>query len=377
MANQFRLVSSDSHVIEPPTLWSERTSKRFVDRAPRIVSEEHGDWWYIDGVRMRSFSPGIQPGVRFQGQDKLRWEGRFAEVRPGAYVPSERVKDLDMDGVSAEVLYPTIGLVFFHLQDSELVSAISKVYNDWIAEFTSAFPKRLKGLALVNLDDVQEGVGELKRAAKLGLAGALISVYPGEERSYALPLYEPFWAAAQDLAMPLSLHFATNRLALHSAAGPQNRLPTINQTPSALADIEHWVKLSLADIIFAGVFERYPKLKVGSVEHEVGWAAHFVRAMDYAYTQRLLRKDWHRFKGSALPSDFFHRNVFMSFQEDQLGIQLRSVIGVDTLMWGSDFPHIESTFPRTREILGEILEGVPEGEQQRIVGGNAALLYRL
>jgi predicted TIM-barrel fold metal-dependent hydrolase len=145
--------------------------------------------------------------------------------------------------------------------------------------------------------------------------------------------------------------------------------------PSLLANADHWVRVSLGHVIFTGVFERYPRLRIGSVEHELSWVPHFLERLDYTYTQRARRPWWYRFKGSMLPSDFFHRNVFLSFQEDYLGIRDRAYIGVDALMWGSDYPHTEATFPRSRQILGRILEGVPDEEQRQITVTNAARLY--
>ena len=128
-------------------------------------------------------------------------------------------------------------------------------------------------------------------------------------------------------------------------------------------------------MIFSGVFERHPKLRVGSVEHEVCWSPFFLSQMDYTYTERPLRGDWHRFAPGVLPSDFFRSNCFVSFQEDAVGIRTRDIFGVHTLMWGSDYPHTESTFPRSREIVGKILADVPEDEQALIVRDNAAKLY--
>jgi hypothetical protein len=136
------------------------------------------------------------------------------------------------------------------------------------------------------------------------------------------------------------------------------------------------VRLSLGHMIFSGVFERYPGLRVGSVEHELSWIPHFLDRLDYTYTQRAHREGWIRFKNEALPSDFFHRQVFLSFQEDQLGLRDRDLIGVDQLMWGSDYPHTESTFPRSQEILQRILAGVPESERQQMTSANVARLYQ-
>ena len=137
-----------------------------------------------------------------------------------------------------------------------------------------------------------------------------------------------------------------------------------------------------ADVIGAHylqrVFQRYPKLQIGSVENELSWAPNFLDRLDYTYTQRTIREGWwDRFTGDKLPSEYFHSNVFMGFQEDGLGIRLRDVIGVDNLMWGSDYPHAESTFPRSRQILEEILEGCTEEEKAKIAGGNVARVYNL
>jgi predicted TIM-barrel fold metal-dependent hydrolase len=143
-----------------------------------------------------------------------------------------------------------------------------------------------------------------------------------------------------------------------------------------LANADHWVRVSLGHLILTGVFERHPRLRVGSVEHELSWVPHFLDRLDYTYTQRARREGWHRFKDDSLPSDFFHRNVLLSFQEDGLGIRDRALIGVDQLMWGSDYPHTESTFPRSRLILERILAGVPTDEQRKITQSTAARLYR-
>lgn len=222
---------------------------------------------------------------------------------------------------------------------------------------------------MVNVDDVAEGVRELARAARLGLAGAMIPVYPLPERPYSLPAYESFWAAAQDLGMPISLHTATHR------PGPGlATLDNASQTATQRANIDYWVRCSLSDLIYAGVFERYPKLTVVAVEFELAWVPYFLRQLDYVYRERQQQATY-RFKDQMHPSDFFHRNVAVSFQEDELGIQLRQLIGVDNLMWGSDYPHAESTWPESQRILERILADVPEPEQAKIAGANAARLY--
>ena len=286
---------------------------------------------------------------------------------PGGYIPEEHVKDMDVDGIDVSIVYPTAGLLWFRVEDSELLSAIFRAYNDWLAEFCKPFPKRLKGIGIINVDDVQDGVKELERCANMGLAGGMITVYPPEGRGYNLPEYEPLWAAAEDLEMPLSLHIITNRLESPDSA-----------TVAYHSNRDHWVRMSLARMILTGVFERHPKLQVGSVEMELAWVPHFLERIDYNYTQTALGiTSPYRFKEDMLPSDYFHRNVFLGFLEDSLGIRMRDFIGVDQLMWGSDYPHVESTFPKSQEMLEEMLADCTEGEKAKIAGGNAARVYRL
>ena len=127
----------------------------------------------------------------------------FANVRPGGYIPEEQIKDMDLDGIDVSILYPTLGLQLFKVPDSELLTAVFKTYNDWLGEFCHAAPKRLAGIAMINVDDVEVAVAELERCHKLGFIGGMITVYPPEDRRYDSPVYEPLWATAQDLGMPL------------------------------------------------------------------------------------------------------------------------------------------------------------------------------
>jgi predicted TIM-barrel fold metal-dependent hydrolase len=367
------LISSDSHIVEPPDLWTERIERSFRERAPRVVREPGGDWWYIDGKRSMSFL-GVQTGDRFhKDATDLIIEARFADVRPSAYDPHRYVTENQGDGVVGSVVYPSEGLLAYGIPDSALCSAVMAAYNDFIAEFCAAEPRRLRGIALVNVDDPRQAVREMERCRRLGLAGAMISVLPPADRAYDLPLYEPLWSASVDLAMPLAMHVATGR----AAASVDARSEGVTRvSPSAFYLQDHFVRKSLGEMIFSGVFERHPQLRVGSVEHEVAWIPFFLAQMDYTYTDRPVRGDWHRFADpDARPSHYFHRNCFVSFQEDAMGLRMRDAVGIGTLMWGSDYPHTESTFPRSREITREILAGVPEAEQALILRENAARLF--
>jgi predicted TIM-barrel fold metal-dependent hydrolase len=364
------ILSSDSHVFEPPDLWTTRIDTAFRDRAPRmqringvdqLVVEEHQ---VIAGIGLIS-----NAGARFEAPETISSQGRFEDVHQGGYDPAQHLQDMQIDGVAGEVLYPSQGLFYFKVADTRLMSAIFRAYNDWLAEFCRTDPERLKGIAMINLDNVQDGIKELERTAKMGFAGAMITEYPLEDRRYDQPEYEPVWAAAQALDMPLSLHTATRRQGKIRGAGEK-----MLRDASSRATKVFYPATSMCDMIFAGVFERYPNLKLAIVEFELAWVPHLLSSMDYTYRERH-EEAFYRFKDGWRPSDFFHRNVFLSFQEDEVGIRLRDIIGVDNMMWGSDYPHSESTFPQSRQILAQILAGVPEDECAKIVGGNTARLY--
>ena len=374
---EHRIISSDDHIFEPQDLWTSRiTQGEFKDRIPHVVRADDGsDWWYCDGNKLSSAFSATQAGLRFEDPEKLTLRGsatNYDNVLAGSYDPVEHVKDMDIDGVDVGIIYPTIGLFLYGIPDGRLLNTVFSTYNDWLADFCSTDPNRLLGIAMVNVDDVQVGIKELERCAKLGFRGAMISVYPQEENSYDNPMYEPLWAAANEIGMPLSLHVGTNR------PGPGQEFQNIETVrPAFTANTDHWSRVSAAHMIFSGVFERYPKLQVGIIEVELSWVPHFLDRMDYAYQER--PREWapYRFKNGMIPSDFFHLNTFLSFQEDAVGIRLRDIIGVDKLAWGADYPHPESTWPRSREILAEILVDCTEEEKAKIVGLNASRLYKI
>ena len=382
--SSYRVISQDNHVQEPHDLWTSRAELKFKERVPHVESLEDGDFWFCDGHKIHSAAGSANVGNRFIDPDNKRSGNRINDAHPGGYIPEEHVKDLDIDGQDVSIVYPTTGFMLYAVPDSKLLDSICRSYNDWVGEFCRAFPKRLKGIAMLNVDDVQVGIKELERCHKMGYIGAMIPVYPSESQLYDNPAYEPFWAAAQDLGMPLSLHIASNRYSPVQELGDRGD----NARPAFHCSVAYWPQMSLADIIFSGVFERYPRLQVGSVEHELSWVPHFLDRLDYTYTDRMppkidpsqRRPSAHpmvRLKDGVLPSDFFHSNCFLGFQEDALGIRDRHIIGVDNLQWGADYPHAESTFPRSREILENILAGCTEEEKAKIVGGNAEKIYRL
>jgi predicted TIM-barrel fold metal-dependent hydrolase len=362
------MLSSDSHVIEPPDVWTARVPEEHRAVVPRVEEEDDADWWFVDGLRRVSYSGPSAAGLRFEGGPAaLDREIKFAESLPGGHLPELHVKENEADGVWGSVLYPSVGILVYFIESPAALRAAARAYNDWVAEFCSAAPERLKGVAILDVDDVGNAVGELGRARELGLATAMIPVTPLPGRAYDDPSYDPLWAAAQDHDVPLAFHIGTVRDPV-ARAGMNSR--------AGLATQHKFVDETIARLIFGGVFERFPRLHIVSVEFESGWAPHLIERMDFAYLQRRHWEGTVRFEDGAIPSDFFHRNVFLSFQEDPVGIELRTRIGVQNLMWGSDYPHAESTFPRSRAIVEDVMGDLPADERSAITCGNTARLYR-
>ena len=368
-----KIVSSDDHVFEAADLWSTRIEAKYSDRAPRIVRIDDADQWVCDDHRLAGMATGSQTGVRIDDPKRISRSDTYENVRPGGYDPDQRLKDMDVDGVEVSIIYPTVCLLLHSVPDSDLLTSVFRCYNDWIGEFCNAHPKRLKAIATLNIDDLDLAIKEMARCAKMGFAGAMITVYPHEDRSYFSSDYDPLWAAAQDLDMPISLHSGTNR----PGPGQGQGFGSPQITAAFTGNMDHWIRMSLSHMIYSGVFQRFPKLMVGSIETELSWIPHFLDRLDFTYTQRSKPPGWYNMTEAMLPSQYFHRNVFVSFQEDSLGIRLRDVIGVDKLQWGSDYPHHESTWPYSLRILDEILSECTEEEKAKISGGNAARLYHL
>jgi len=157
--------------------------------------------------------------------------------------------------------------------------------------------------------------------------------------------------------------------------GPGEKDGLAELTGAGRSTTDYWVRYSLSAMIFAGVFDRYPLLKVGSVEHEAAWIPHWLKQMDFTYVERpVFTKGWKSAEG-LMPSDYWKRNMFVEFMEDDLGVQLRDRIGVENMLWGSDYPHAEATFPRSQQFLGRMFAGVPEADLRKITSDNAAKMF--
>jgi predicted TIM-barrel fold metal-dependent hydrolase len=296
--------------------------------------------------------------------------GTYADARPGGWDPARRLPDMALDGVEAEVLYTTLGFRLFWLKDAALQRACFHVYNDWLAADCSYAPRRLKGLALVSLYDPKEGAQELERCARLGHKGAMIWCSPPADQPYSSEIYDPFWAAAQDLDMPVSLHAITGMERIPWEYGAEQRAMRSTVTP-------HEIEKSFSVLILSGVLERFPRLKIVSAENNCGWLPYYLQRMDRGFARfgpSGTVTPWPT-KLTLKPSEYFRRQMYCTFIDDSFGVASRHWIGVDNVMWSSDYPHTASTWPHSRDIIARDFKDVSEVEKRKIVRENAAQLY--
>ena len=369
MANE-RIISADSHVNPPKDLWISRAPGKLRERAPRVESTPQGDFWIVDS--QISGAIGLDASAGRKPEDFKAFGLTYKEMRPGSYDADARLADMAIDGVDAEVLYFG-GPVTQLANDTELRMFVIRTYNDWMAELSEAAPGRLIGLAHIPLLDLDEAVTELRRIAKLGIKGFHVDPFPDERggKPFWDPAYEPFWSAVEESGLPMSFHIV----------GPRNqnvRETFMNPTPGVKETFIAIAPMSICEVVstlvFTGILERHPKLKFVLVECGIGWIPYFVERMDQTFEK-------HRFWTKSIigekPSAYWYRQGHATFIRDLAGVAARHRAGLRNIMWSTDYPHSDSTWPKSREALAEHFADVPADERALIAGGNAAALYQL
>lgn len=372
--NSYPLLDADSHVSEPLNLWKERLPNKYRDIAPQMHTEYEGKpgaWWWIEKDRQpHNVILGFGGNKSIDEMKEMLKNFSYAGAHQGGWDPVQRLKDMDQDGVAGDVLYTTLGFRMFWIRDPAFQRACFAVYNDWLAEFCKHAPKRFKGLALISLHDPKQAAKDLQECAKKGLAGAMIWASPPDEMPFYADIYDDFWAAAQDLRMPLSIHeFAGLRwVDWDSNAKKRFIAGAINS---------HEAEATFATLILSGVLERFPGLKVVAAELNCGWLAYFLARIDGHAATRALRVHGSAFETrlTLSPRQYFNRQLYATFINDDYGIAHRHEIGVDNIMWSSDFPHSATFWPHSREKIEKDFAGVSDEDKRKMVSENAAKLY--
>jgi predicted TIM-barrel fold metal-dependent hydrolase len=361
-----RLISSDSHVNPPTEMWAEYLPEEFRDRAPVVERTDEADYEAFEGRRKPIASLSSVAGRR--PEEYTSAIRRFSDVRPGGWDPAARLDDQDLDGVSAEVLFGAVGDAPLASTDPRLTRAGFSAYNRWLADFCAHDPARLIGIAVIPCDDPDDAIAEVRASAALGLRGALIPHTPGvgEWRDEE---WTPLWHELVARGWPVHLHV--------SAGTKRSITPTPgrgDQFMNHVVSTKFEMPISLGRFVFGGVLAANPELRLVSVEAQIGWIPFWKHYIDHVYEKHRYHTETHL---PELPSWYVERQIWFTFMEDPHGIDSIRSCGPDRMMWSSDYPHSETTWPHSRKIVGDIFERIPAELVRRIVHDNCAELYGL
>ena len=328
------IISADSHIVEPSDLW-----------------EKNLPW-------VREHLPVI----------------RLGGLKPGGTDPFRRLDEMGTDGVSAEVIYPTAGLRLFGMDHAGAQEACFQLYNDWLMDYCKPNLERLPGIACISLYNSDQAVRELERCARGGLKGGLIWQVPHPELPLWSEHYNPFWEAAAALGMPVNIHTLTghNYRKIPTGKGLPGADEGMNKTRNSVNVKALDMSNALFDLIFFGVLQRYPGLKIVLVEAEIGWLPFYLQQWDRHFRRN--REDLPS-PITEEPSFYFNRQVYATFFDDTFGCQCLRTWGQDNCMWSSDYPHGNSSWPHSQDVIRRDLGHLPQAVRQKLLRENVAALY--
>jgi len=360
------VVDADGHVVEPRRAWAGVPEPY----RPRIERDAHGyEHVVVDDTEILAVPLGTlaTPGARFSDTGSFL---ALEEAWPGGADPTARLADMDTEGIDRAVLFPSVGLYFWALDDPAAAVPIARAYNDWLASYCAADPGRLFGAAMVPVQDPDAAVAELRRArTELGFVAAFVRPNPCRGRSLCDRAYEPLWEAAEETGTAVAVHEGSSVI-----------VPTLGAdrpfNPLVLHAVSHAFEsmLACAQLIAFGVLERHPGMRVVFLESGGGWAPFWLERLDEqaesfgAYCPEL----------RLAPSEYFARQYWISYEIDEQTLPaLAPVIGERRIVWGSDYPHHDATFPGAVDALRRTMAPLPPSAQARILGDNATELYGL
>ncbi|HXC40520.1 MAG TPA: amidohydrolase family protein [Burkholderiales bacterium] len=361
------LFSSDDHLdlcYVPPTMWQERVPAKWKAEAPKVQTDSKGRTvWFREGRPW-----GVQGSKKLDGRKVVFDEvGLAEEPEPGVFRAASakyRLQDMDRDGIYAQVMYNFLDWGF---ENPELKEACLLAFNDWIAEFCAADRNRLIGLAVLPTHDPQAAMSELDRTTKLGLRGAMFE-FTGATTPVYDKAWDPLWAAAAESGTAISFHIMTKR---SLTALNLKDYPWLLPAQAAVACL--MLNEIMSQLIYSGITLRHPKLKLVLAESSLGWLPFVLERLEF---------EQHNYKHvQSLPKvpagEIFRRSFYCTFQEEKLGVQLIPKIGEDNVMWAADYPHGDGSFPRSRQAVDSIFEGVDPRIKAKATRDNMKNLYRI
>jgi len=370
---RIRPISADSHVTEPPNAYIDNIDPKYRDRAPRVRRDpDRGDFYDIDGIK-----GGIGLGT-FAAAGKtpseVRKDGTFEGLHRGGYDPTVRLADQDRDGVHAEVIYPSVGMVLCGHDDPDYKQACMLAYNRWIAEYASVAPDRLLVAGQTATRSVKEALKDMRDCRQAGMKTMMMPLFPCTEFDYDDERWDEFWQASVDLDMPPSFHISAGGNRKDKAGNfIAGRGPSLGVWIGVIRTVQDIAGM----LIFSGVFDRVPGLKLAMVEGDAGWLPHMMYRMDHAYKH-------HRFwmKGKELqklPSEYWLDHFKLTYQDDKTAWQMVAAGLLDSrlVMWANDFPHTDATWPNSMEVLADHMKGVSFDDRKKILEQNVTDFYKI
>ena len=364
-----QLVSVDDHVVEHPTVWSDRLPARYLENGPRIEEMPNGTQvWMFEDQMIPNI--GLNAVVGKDPKDFGMDPVRFDEMLPGCYRVEDRLKDMEIDGVHVQLNFPTFpgfaGGTFLNAKDKDLAKLCVQAWNDYMLdEWCGAAPDRFIPLVLLPFWDVEASVAEIHRTAAKGAKCVSFSEAPHRLGlpSFHSDHWDPLFAAAQDTSMPLCMHFGSG--------GAPEVAPDANFAV-AIALFGMNSQFTTVDMVFSPVFHKFPNLKVALSEGGIGWIPYVVERLDYVWDRHRWYTDIDK---EARPSDIFREHIFGCFIADEAGVEMRHLIGLENLMFEGDYPHSDCNWPASRKKLADVLLDVPESEARAIAEDNARRLF--
>jgi uncharacterized protein len=355
------IYSSDDHLdlwALPPDVWSSRAPAALAGELPRVEVRDGSEWWVAGDVPV---SPRGEGAAR-----RLSVIRRIDEDNDEARIstPALRLQDMDRDGVFASVIYGPAGFARA-LATPEAKTAYYRAWNDYAVEFSAAAPDRLAVLAVLPIESPEAAAEELERVATLGVRGAMLDAFSID---YRQPEWECVWAAAGDTGLPISFHLAGGTSRLDGRAQGW-------EWAAHRAAIQLQLDEPLAAMIMSGALERNPGMTLVLAECGAGWFAYFLNRMDEAVDNRLEKLRAEGFSLKQKPSDVFRQQVMISFEQEKNGSILLPLVGTDRFMWGSDYPHLDSTWPNSATAIADAVGGLSEHDRRLVTADNCRRVY--
>jgi uncharacterized protein len=385
MARSYRYISADSHFESPPEQWTHRVPQKYRDRAPRRIRLPNGyDGLLVEGSRLVYGGTSLYGGRIPEAFDPTIMD---FDRTPGCGSAEQRLREQDQDGVDAEILF-ALGVRNRAIRDKQALCAIVRGFNEYMVEEYCAIDRdRLIAMAVLPNVGVEEDIQEMERCRKNGFKAVWLSTHPSG-KSFPTAEDDSFWAAALDLDIPVVIHTSfpahvgsreTPLFKYPQEPEGERRPPTDFVQRLARQGPFHSGSVEASQLVVSGVFDRFPKLQIYWAENNIGWLPYFYEQIDHEYT---VNRFWaERQLGlprlKRLPSEYLREHAYWGFFEDHVGVRLRHEVGVDRMMWSTDFPHVVTRWPHSLKVLESQMRAVPENEKWQMVAGNALKFFRL